>query len=211
VIDLRKTVVYLWDEKGQPPRVGYDKSEIAEQFQKLEQIITTTFEQTDEHTGERNIVRNTLNLGNAVNQFFPTMMKTRINYTKDPSAGKSIYDFFAKDSLLDTFVTYASRHFKRDSFYHYSVPVRVSDTERYPVLPVAATGVKWIELYENVGFRNRGIWDYWLAPRGEEQEYTGYNEDLKDKQYLRLSRAEIEALGDFIPEKCKTNVDWKRS
>ena len=28
VINLRKTVVYLWDEKGNPPRVGYDEDEI---------------------------------------------------------------------------------------------------------------------------------------------------------------------------------------
>lgn len=206
VIDLRKTVVQLWDEKGQPPRVGYDKSEIIEQFQKLEPFITETFQQLDEYTGERNIVRNTSNLGNAVNQFFPTMMKTRINYTKDPSAGKSIYDFFSKPELLDTFVTYASRHFKRDSFYHYSVPVKVSDTERYPVLPVAATGAKWIQLYENVGFRGRGIWDYWLAPREDASEYTGYNEDLKGQCYLRISEQEIRDLGALIPDACKTNM-----
>jgi hypothetical protein len=71
------------------------------------------------------VIRNTSVIGNAVNQWFPTMMKTRINYTKDVNKGKSIYDYFAKDELLDTFVTYASRHFKRDSFYHYSTPVQI--------------------------------------------------------------------------------------
>lgn len=206
VIELRRVVIFLWDEKGQPPRVGYDKSEIIGQFQKMESFITETFEQVDELTGEKNVVRNTSNLGNAVNQFFPGMMKTRINYTKDPSSGKSIYDYFADPLLLDTFVTYASRHFKRDSFYHFSVPIKVSDISRYSVLPVAGTGVEWIHMFESDHWRDRGNWDYWVCPNDEEVSYTGYNEDLKAVKYLRLSLNDIKSLGDVIPTHCRTNV-----
>lgn len=216
VIDMRKEVVRLWDEKGQPPRVGYNKNEIIEQFNKLQPFIVEDdgkqpkgvagFLTWDEYTGDRNIIRNTSNLGNAVNQFFPTMMKTRINYTKDPSAGKSIYDFFSKPELLDTFVTYASRHFKRDSFYHYSVPIKTSDIGRYGELPVASTGIEWIHAFESGRYRERTNWDYWLAPREIESEYTGYNEDLKGQSYIRLTHDELNKSIDLIPEKCKTNV-----
>jgi hypothetical protein len=207
VIDLRKTVVYLWDTKGQPPRVGYDEAGIIKQFRELEPFITETFEQLDECTGERNVIRNTSNLGNAVNQWFPTMMKVRINYTKDVDAGKSIYDFFAKDSLLDTFVTYASRHFHRDSFYNFSLTLQASDTTRYGQVPVATTGLEWVRQFETDGYRNRGQWDYWLETIAATKTYTGYNEVLKDRQYLQVSQQELETLGDLVPARCTTNIN----
>ena len=116
VIDMRAEVVRLWDDKGQPPRVGYNELEIINQFNEMTSFPVRKFLVEDELTGEKDVIRNTSNVGNAVNQWFPTMMKTRINYTKDVNKGKSIYDYFAKKELLDTFVTYASRHFKRDSF-----------------------------------------------------------------------------------------------
>lgn len=203
VIDLRVTVVQLWDEKGQPPRVGYDEAEIIDQFIKMQEFVCK-FSKKDEYTGQENIIRNTFNLGNAVNQFFPTMMKTRINYTKDTSAGKSIYDFFAKPELLETFITYASRHFKRDSFYHYSVPVNTTDTTKLDTLP--DTGIGWLQLFENGKYRTRKNWDYWLAPRENESEYTGYNEALKGQSYFHITQKELDDNIDLIPEKCRTNT-----
>ena len=123
---MRALVVELWD-KGNPPRVGYDEESIIDQFNKMTSFPVWKFEVTDENTGETDVVRNTSAIGNAVNQFFPTMMKTRINYTKDASKGRSIYDYFAKEELYETFVKYARRHFKRDSFYHHSAPFKATD------------------------------------------------------------------------------------
>ena len=213
VIDLRKEVVRLWDEQGQPPRVGFTKAEMIEQFDQIQPFLSYSLVKTDEHTGERNVIQNTSVLGNAVNQFFPTMMKTRINYTKDVNAGKSIYDFFAKDELLDTFLTYATRHFKRDSFYSYSLSLRQMDTSQYGELPVAATGIEWIRAFEQNStlYRHQREWDYWLCGRDEDVTYTGYNEELRDKVDLRVNRQEIELLGDVIPDTCKTNVDWNKA
>lgn len=212
VIDLRTTVVRLWDVDGQPPRVGYDEPEIIAQFRKMERFGVKTFEHTDEHTGEHNVVRCTTNLGNAINQFFPTMMKTRINYTKDPSAGRSIYDYFARPDLLDKFVTYASRHFKRDSFYNYSRPLKAGDDSQHGILPVSTDTITWIRQFEELNYRTRGKWDYWLIPAEEgDAIYTGYCEALKNQVQLRLTRAQIEDLGSLIPEPCKTNVDWSKS
>jgi hypothetical protein len=210
VIDLRRLVVRLWDEDGQPPRVGYDTNAMIEQFRQMESFLVGSFVQTDELTGEKNVIRCTSNIGNAVNQFFPTMLKTRINYTKDASAGKSIYDYFAKDDLLDTFITYATRHFKRDSFYSHSTTVATMDLKRYGCVPVTQTGVEWITQFETEKWRDRGIWDYWLSYKEEDATYTGYNEELKDTSYLRLTRAEIESLWDLIPAASRTHVDWTK-
>jgi len=207
VIDLRKTVVDLWDNKGLPPRVGYTKDDIIDQFSQMESFPVYKFETVDELTGEKDVIRNTSVIGNAVNQWFPTMMKTRINYTKKDD-GKSIYDYFAKDELLDTFVTYATRHFKRDSFYHYSNPIKANDKSTYGNLPVTNSAVEWIKQFEE-SFRQKEEYDYWLNPINAEKTYTGYNEELKGKVYLTLTKDEIESLN--IPDRCKTNVDYLKS
>ena len=57
VIDMRKTIVYAWDELGMPPRVGYNEEAIVKQFNKLDSFPVHTFEMKDELTGETNCVR----------------------------------------------------------------------------------------------------------------------------------------------------------
>ena len=51
------------------------------------------------------------------------MMKTKIVYN-DISKAKSIYDHFVDEDLFQKVYTYGHRHFKRDSFYHYSNPIK---------------------------------------------------------------------------------------
>ncbi len=210
-IDLRKAVVYSWDVLGIPPRTGFDKKEIIDQFLELSDYQTDKLLTKDLCTGNKDLLRNTTSLGNAVNQFFPTMMKTRINYTDDGESGRSIYDFFADDALLETFHTYATRHFKRDSFYNHSRHVEASDSTS-DNLPCAATGFTWVTMFELQNYRNRGKFDYFLCPVKEDFEYTGYAEHLKHADRLTLNRQEIEALShDILPAHCQTNVDWDRS
>jgi hypothetical protein len=183
---LREAVVYTWDVLGCPPVVGYEEETIIDHFQQLEHYPVHEFLVKDEHTGARDVIRNTSNLGNCVNSWFPTMLKTRINYTKDVDKGKSIYDFFAQDELFDRFVKYARRHFRGDSFYAYSNPVRVNDQEYFGVLPVCETAQEF--LYK---FKNKD-WGIWFSPKEGTEEYTGYNEKLKNQQYLTYSTKEID-------------------
>ena len=125
-IDMRKAVVYAWDNLNQPPRVGWDEDEIRKQFREMYGFSVHEFEQVDELTGEKDVIRNTSVVGNAANQWFPTMMKTRINYTKNDD-GLSIYDHFVRDDLLEKTLKYAKSHYKRDSFYHYSNTIKVGE------------------------------------------------------------------------------------
>ena len=49
VIDMRAKVVYLWDEKGNPPRVGYDEDEIINQFNQMTSFPVHQFLVEDEY------------------------------------------------------------------------------------------------------------------------------------------------------------------
>ena len=201
VIEMRKVVADLWDNEGLPPRVGYNEKEIVNQFDKMSTFPVHKFSVVDEYTGENNCIRNTSNLGNAANQWFPTMMKTRINY-KANDDGLSIYDHFVQEELLEKVIKYASRHFKRDSFYAYSTPVQAENMS--DSLFFAETGVEWIEKF------NSSDYDYWIQPYDIKKEYTGYDSvkntkevstldgetvthssSIKDRKFLTLTRAEL--------------------
>jgi hypothetical protein len=207
VLDMRKEVVRLWDENGQPPRVGYNEQEIIDQLNQMSSFPVGKFLVKDEYTDEDNVIRNTSVVGNVVNQWFPTMMKTRINYTKDVEKGKSIYDYFAKDELYETFVTYATRHFKRDSFYHYSTPINVGENITIGSLVQKVESVEqFVDWFESKA-RAYDTHDYWIEPNSGENDYTGYNEDLKNQKYILISKEELLKLN--VPNNCKTNVEHK--
>lgn len=220
VAEMRAEVVRIWDTKGIPPRVGYSEQEIKEQFSEMRYYPVhhpvDGFECVDEETGNKDCIRNSSALGNAANQWFPTMMATKINYTDDTSAGLSIYDHFKEPHLLQKMITYGRRHFKRDSFYHYSHPVKVftekDDINEYLkkyYLHPKNTAVEWIKSYEDRRQMYEDVFDYWLEPKEADTQYTGYDEALRATSYLRITRDEIDSLGSIIPDKCKTNIDYK--
>lgn len=194
VVDLRKLVVHLWDDKGIPPRVGYDKDEIIDNFRKMISFNVSSLRSGD-------IIRNTSVIGNACIQFFPSMMKTKISYSTKGTP-KSIYDYFADDALLDTFLTYAKRHFKRDSFYHYSSPISEGDVLSFGSQPYKVTTaqdfIQWIE-------NNNTHYDYWLCPVKEDKVYSGFNQKLATKRNL------IIGSGVATPERTRTNISADKS
>jgi len=193
--DMRKTIAYAWDELGLPPRVGWNEKDIIEQFNKMSSFPVHEMDKGD------NIVRNTSVIGNACNQFFPTMMKTRINYSKNDD-GLSIYDHFVDDKLSEKVYKYSHRHFKRDSFYEYSQTVPVHGMIKDFLIP-AESGKQWVEIFER-DFRHKETHDYWIAPYSEDTEYTGHNKDLVGVKWCTLTKNEIHELN--IPEKCLVNA-----
>ena len=96
--DMRREVVYSWDTLGLPPRVGWGEDDIINQFNKMSSFNVKDFECFNEETGDIDVIRNTSVIGNAANQFFPTMMKTKIVYN-DINKAKSIYDHFVDEDL----------------------------------------------------------------------------------------------------------------
>ena len=193
--DMRKVIAYAWDELGLPPRVGWNEDNIIKQFNKMSSFPVHEMDKGD------NIVRNTSVIGNACNQFFPTMMKTRINYTKNDD-GLSIYDHFVRDDLSEKVYKYAHRHFKRDSFYEYSQTIPIKGSVKDNLIP-AESGKQWIEIFER-DFRYKETHDYWIAPHSEDAEYTGHNKKLVNVKWCTLTKDEINELN--IPKKCLVNA-----
>lgn len=220
VAEMRAEVVRIWDTTGTPPRVGFTEQEIVGQFREMRSYPVhhpvDGFESIDEETGVKECIRNNSIIGNAANQWFPTMMATKINYSDDTSAGLSIYDHFKDDNLLPKMITYGRRHFKRDSFYHYSNPVKYFNEgdnlqeylKKYFLEP-KDTAVEWIKAYEAKRSLYESQFDYWLEAKEESSEYTGYDDDLRKLKCLRLTRDDMDELNHIIPDKCKTNVDYK--
>jgi len=118
--DLRLFVLSEWDNKGIPPTIGQNKIDIIKNFKKLREYNTDKFLLHDPETKKLNIIKNYNKFASGVNQFFPTMMKTRIGTTKN---AMSIYDYFTNEHK-EKFHRIAYRVFKKDSMYHFSGGVK---------------------------------------------------------------------------------------
>ena len=113
---LRLFILSEWDEKGIPPTIGQNTKDIKKNFQKLREYPLhqgkKQFLTRDEDSGEYDVIRNYNKFGSAVNQFFPTMLKTRVQ-------NGSIYEWFT-DEYKDKFQKVIRRILKRDSMYNWS-------------------------------------------------------------------------------------------
>ena len=118
---LRKEVTEQWDERGTPPVIGRDEDGIIESFKKLKSNPANYWEKDlsgdDESLG---IIKNFNKDASVVNQFFPTMLKTKISIGKSADGGLSIYDHFGDPELEEKFVKIMKRAVKRDSMYSWS-------------------------------------------------------------------------------------------
>jgi len=114
---IRKDVIDAWDNHGQPPVKGKDENQIINHFGKLKNHDCDFFIKDDSDDESLGILKNFNKSQSVVNQFFPTMLKTRISDGASAEGGLSIYDYFAEDSLAEAFVKVMKRAVKRDSMY----------------------------------------------------------------------------------------------
>ena len=118
---LRKEVTEQWDERGTPPVIGKNEEGIIKNFKKLKSNPADYWEKDlsgdEESLG---IIKNFNKDASVVNQFFPTMLKTKISSGKSKDGGLSIYDHFSDPNMEDKFVRIMKRPVKRDSMYSWS-------------------------------------------------------------------------------------------
>ena len=232
---LRKEVTEQWDERGTPPVIGRDEDGIIEKFKKLKSNPADYWEKylsgDDESLG---IIKNFNKDASVVNQFFPTMLKTKISIGKSADNGLSIYDHFSDSTMEDKFVHIMKRAVKRDSMYSWSRSV-VDKKDENPFWN-GQTPYKFVkEVYDGKIFKGKwenydivlhrtteaSIRKYW--PLNENKQTYGTILFLTGKQVRRLvkegflNKRQISNIGDIPNSKtlknCKVvnyvyNVRW---
>ena len=108
---MRNFILSQWDSQGIPPTIGQDEIKIKKNFKKLRDYNIQQFLISDD-SDNQNVIKNYNKFASGVNQFFPTMLKTRVGKS-------SIYDWFT-DEFKDKFHKVIRRILKRDSMYNWS-------------------------------------------------------------------------------------------
>ena len=167
--ELRTFVLTEWDDKGIPPTIGLDTKDIIKNFRKLREYPL--------HQGKKqflindDIIKNYNKQAASVNQFFPTMLKTRVN-------NGSIYDWFT-DDYREKFTKVMLRVIKRDGMYNYSKCIP-KDSE----LPE-----NWFVVQQK---RTDDLGNYYSMKadevKGLESKYTTNITDYDDDKFVYLVR-----------------------
>jgi len=110
--NLRSFIISEWDDKGIPPTIGANTSNIKKNFMKLREYDVHNKFLISDDDGNKNVIKNYNKHASSVNQFFPTMLKTRVQ-------NGSIYDWFT-DEYKHKFQKVIKRILKRDSMYNWS-------------------------------------------------------------------------------------------
>jgi hypothetical protein len=150
--ELRGLVLKAWDENGTPPVVGKDENGIKSSFSKLRQYdCSKFFYNVDSKNGNDpdiiGVVANFTKFGSAANQFFPTMLKTKIASGGSEDSARSIYDYFT-DKWKDSFHQTLRRVIFNDSMYIFSKSISLK-VELNPYFKEGETAKDLFIAYKN--------------------------------------------------------------
>ena len=197
---LRKEVTDQWDNSGTPPVIGRDEEGIIESFKKLKGNDCNFWEK--DLSGDPNslgIIQNFNKDASVVNQFFPTMLKTKISIGKSAEGGLSIYDHFADPNLEEAFVKIMKRSVKRDSMYSWSRSV-VNKKDENPFWN-GQTGYEFVKdvhegnVFVGPEFSN---YDIWIAKMKEStiENYGTLNDEYIGFGNLYLTAEQLQECVD---------------
>ena len=114
ILALRNELYTIWRDRDIPPSIGKDKNQIIKQFSKLKLYEVDKLFFTDKYyPNHLGFIKNFTKLASPINQFFPSMLKTKIN-------GKSMWDWFENDNLKRDFIREIVRAVRFDKMYSYS-------------------------------------------------------------------------------------------
>ena len=174
--ELREYIITQWDEAGQPPVIGQNEDEIISKWLKCYSVDTNNF-----FTEKNKVVRNFSKLASGVNQFFPTMLKTKISTGVSSDNATSIYDMFKEDSLREKFSKAMKRGLYKDSMYSFGKTVR-----REEVTDGIEKFIDEINKDKDYGLtiiKQKNKWK--VDPNGEWLSFTGtLVKDLLDRNIL---------------------------
>ena len=209
---LRKEVTEQWDERGTPPVIGRDEDGIITKFNKLKSNPAKYWEK--DLSGDKEslgIVKNFNKDASVVNQFFPTMLKTKISSGKSAEGGLSIYDHFSDPTMEDKFVHIMKRAVKRDSMYSWSRSI-VDKKDENPFW----NGQGAIDFIKDVHdgkvfngkYSNLAIWISKVNTRTIEN-YGTFNQSYIGNKNLYLKSEQVQKLKDdgFLSDTQLSNID----
>ena len=95
--NMRTEILSMWDSENKPPVIGKKESDIIKSFSQLKNYpVENLFYKDKNYPQFEGLIKNFTKLASPVNQFFPDMLKTRIN-------GRSMYDWFSNKNLSTEF------------------------------------------------------------------------------------------------------------
>ena len=209
---LRKEVTEQWDERGTPPVIGKNEEGIIKNFKKLKSNPADYWEKDlsgdDESLG---IIKNFNKDASVVNQFFPTMLKTKISSGKSADNGLSIYDHFSDPNMEDKFVHIMKRAVKRDSMYSWSRSI-VDKKDENPFWngQGAINFIKDVHNGKvfNGKYSDLGIWISKVNTRTIEN-YGTFNQEYIGTKNLYLTAEQVQQLKDdgYLSNTQLSNID----
>lgn len=208
---LRKEVTVQWDVQGTPPVVGRNTDGIIKGFKKLKSNPVDYWEADLSDDESLGIIRNFNKDASVVNQFFPTMLKTKISIGKTADNGLSIYDHFSDPSMEEKFIKVMKRSVKKDSMYSWSRSI-VDNKDGNPFwngqsaidfIKDAYDGKVFIGKYSDI--------DIWISKLKTQnvKDYDNLNQDDIGVNNLYLTAEQVEKLKDdgYLNNTQLSNID----
>ena len=209
---LRKEVTEQWDERGTPPVIGKNEKGIITSMKKLKSNSADYWEKDlSGDTGSLGIIKNFNKDASVVNQFFPTMLKTKISVGKSADGGLSIYDHFSDPDMEEKFVKIMKRSVKRDSMYSWSRSI-VNKRDENPFWN-GQNGYDFVkEVHDGKIFNGKySNYSIVLAKVKEDtlENYGTFNSEYVGFSNLYLSADEVNELkdGGYLNQTQLSNID----
>ena len=197
--EVRQYIIEEWDERGIPPMVGQSIADITNGFRKLREYDIHGFIEKDDD-GNANVIKNFNKFANGVNQFFPTMVKTRIGDVGDVGLN-SIYDRIKEDVNKDLFYKAMRRGVRRDSMYSFSKSLSLDRKENEQGKKIYWDGesaTDWLKYYNDnkLKFSKFRIW----ISKSHQEKYL--------KQYVTIKAEDIRLAhkNGLISDEMLTNI-----
>jgi len=208
---LRNEVTEQWDVDGTPPVIGKNKDGIIKNFKKLKSNPSDYWERDLSDDESLGIIRNFNKDASVVNQFFPTMLKTKISIGKTADNGLSIYDHFSDPNMEDKFIKVMKRSVKRDSMYSWSRSI-VDNRDDNPFWN-GQSAIPFIkDVYDgkvfNGKYSNIDIWISKVKTRTIDN-YDNLNQDDIGVNNLYLKAEQVQKLKDdgYLNNTQLSNID----
>ena len=197
--EVRQYIIEDWDERGIPPMVGQSIEDIKSGFRKLRDYNIRGFIEKDDD-GNANVIKNFNKFANGVNQFFPTMLKTRIGDVGDVGLN-SIYDRIKEDANKDLFYKAMRRGVRRDSMYTFSKSLSLDRKENKSgggIYWDGESALDWLEYYNNNKLKFSKF-RLWIAKSHQEKYF---------KQYVTITADDIRLAHNkgLITDEMLTNI-----